>query len=522
MDTVYLEDKWDERTAAGLNEAEKLRYRSNLLGSDLRITNFGGGNTSSKIRQADPVTGEETEVLWVKGSGGDLGTITSKGFARLYMDKFLALRKKYRGREHEDEMVGYYPLCNAGLAGTPASIDTPLHGLIPYKHVDHMHPDWAIALAAAANGRFLLEEINAKYGLHLFWVDWQRPGYELALILEKGIRDNPSAEGAVLASHGLISWADEPAECYRNTIRIIDIMGRFIVPRVEKKGNKLFGGAQFEPRKDRKALAGRILPFMRGRVGAEKKLLGQFVDLPEVLRFVCSRNCKKLAFQGTSCPDHFVRTRIRPLYVDWNPEGGDLEALKTKFEERLRSYYADYASYYEQHRVTDSPAMRGANPTVVLIPGVGMLSFGKNLKEARRTGEFYVNAIHVMEGATAVGDKRRDKKIEASLVVDNYAALPQSEAFRIEYWALEEAKLRRQPPEQEMARQICLVVGGGSGIGRVFSHKLVKEGAHVAVADRDYEAAHQTIELIEKDFGAELALPLEIDITSRESIRKAL
>jgi rhamnulose-1-phosphate aldolase/alcohol dehydrogenase len=522
MKTIFLEDKWDKEAAASLGEAAKLSYRSNLLGSDLRITNFGGGNTSSKIRQADPLTGRETEVLWVKGSGGDLGSITVEGFAQLYMEKFLALRDKYRGREYEDEMVGYYPLCKIGLNNAPASIDTPLHGLIPFRHVDHMHPDWAIALAAAANGRLLLEEFNRKFGFHLFWVPWQRPGYELGVILEKAIKDNPSAEGAVMASHGIITWADEQYACYRNTIEIIDALGQFVQPRIEKKGKKLFGGAKYVSRDKGRDMAGQIFPFIRGFVCRGKKLIGDFVDLPEVLRFIQSRDGQKLAFQGTSCPDHFVRTRVRPLYADWDPQSDDLDSLKHSLEESFKKYHEDYVRYYEKNRVVDSPAMRGSNPTVVLVPGVGMMSFGKNKKEARRTGEFYVNAIHVMEGATALGDQRLDETIDESLVVENYVALSSRQAFKIEYWALEEAKLRRQPPEKEMAGNIALVVGGGSGIGREFSCKLIREGAHVAVADLDFESAQSTVTRIEKEHGPELAIPLRVDITDRDSIKNVL
>ncbi|GBE27544.1 glucose 1-dehydrogenase 2 [bacterium BMS3Bbin03] len=522
MKRVYLENKWDEEAASKMNGPELLRYRSNLLGSDLRITNFGGGNTSSKIHQADPVTGEETEVLWVKGSGGDLGSITLDGFACLYMDRFLALKQKYRGRAFEDEMVGYYPLCRFGLNDRPASIDTPLHGLLAFKHIDHMHPDWAIALAASANGKRKLAEFNERFGRHLIWIPWQRPGYHLGRMLEDAVHDHPESDGIILASHGLLTWGNTQYDCYRNTIDTIDALGQFVVPLVEAKGDELFGGAAHVSFENRREWAHQVFPYIRGRVGAIKPLIGSFVDSPEVLRFVNSRDAQKLAFQGTSCPDHFVRTKVRPFYVDWDPVNADPEALKKKVEKGLVRYRKDYEAYYRENKESGSPAMRNPNPTVVLVPGIGLFSFGKNKKEARITGEFYVNAIHVMEGATALNDGQIDSGIEKERVINNYVALPPREAFRIEYWALEEAKLRRQPPEKEMARKIALVVGAGSGIGRVFCSRLIKEGAQVVAADLDMKAAGETAERVESQFGRELVIPVSVDITDRLSVQQAL
>jgi len=521
MKLHYLEDKWDEEYVKDLDQPEILRYRSNLLGSDLRITNYGGGNTSSKVMQKDPVTNEEVEVLWVKGSGGDLGSISRDGFARLYMDKFRALRDRYRGKEYEDEMVDYYPLCRFGLNDRPASIDTPIHGLVPYKHVDHTHPDWGIALAAAANGKHMLEEFNERFGFNLIWLPWERPGYHLGTMLEDALKENPDAEGVVMASHGIHTWGDEQYACYRRTIEVIDALGQFINEKVEEKGEDLFGGQRFSPLDQREELAHQILPFVRGRVGAENQVLGNFVDLPEVLRFVNSEDAEALAFQGTSCPDHFVRTKVRPFYVDWTPDPNDIDGLMNAIESGLEKYRTEYQAYYDEHKEPDSPPMRDPNPRVVLIPGVGMLSFGKNKKEARVTGEFYVNAIHVMEGATALEDGRMDEGIDEDHVLNNYVALSPGEAFRIEYWALEEAKLKRRPPERELARKVALVVGAGSGIGRDCCSRLVEEGAHVMAADLDEELAAEVQDSLEDKHGPELARSTGIDITDRQSVLRA-
>jgi len=534
MSLKYLEDKWDSKLAGSLDEADTLRYRSNLLGSDLCITNFGGGNTSSKIVQTDPLTGQEVDVLWVKGSGGDLGSMERDGFARLYMDKFLALKDRYRGEDCEDEMVDYYPLCRFGLHDRPASIDTPLHGLMPFKHIDHTHPDWGIALAATANGQRQLAEFNKRFDYHLIWLPWRRPGYELGVMLAEALEANPQADGIILASHGLMTWGEDQYECYRSTIEIIDALGQFVVEKIEASGQELFGGARCQPRADRREVASRILPFVRGRIGQApsvrqladsgqaRGLIGQLVDLPEVLRFVCSRDAQRLAYQGTSCPDHFIRTKVRPFHVDWDPQKGDLDSLKEAVETGLTQYRRDYADYYEAHKTAGSPAMRDPNPTVVLIPGLDMLSFGKSKKEARITGEFYVNAIHVMEGATALADGTTDEGIDPDWVMNNYVALPPAEAFGIEYWALEEAKLQRQPPEKEMARRVAVVVGGGCGIGREFCNRLAREGAHIVVADRDESAARETTDQLKQNFGEDVALAVSLDITQRETVTKAM
>ena len=528
---AYLTDLWDNEFASGLDEPELLRYRSNLLGADLRITNFGGGNTSSKIVERDPLDGSERSVLWVKGSGGDLGSIKRSGFATLYLDKLLELESVYRGADLEDEMVALYPLCTFGLNPVAASIDTPLHGFLPFKHVDHLHPDWGIALAASANGYEKLAEFNARFGHKIIWVPWQRPGFELAMMLKKAVASNPGCDGIVLGGHGLFTWGDTQRECYLNTITVIDQLGQFVLEHVAKRSGTIFGGLRYSKRGDARKVATGIFPFLRGRVSVQRKLIGTYSDLPEVLDFVNSKDAKKLAFLGTSCPDHFLRTKVRPLYVDWD-SAGDVGTLRSAIDEALVQYRKDYAEFYAKHAEKSSPAQRDPNPTVVLIPGVGQFSFGKNKAESRITGEFYVNAIHVMEGAAGLGGLSKCPAVlpqagpaastDLFQVHDNYVALPTREAFRIEYWALEEAKLRRQPPEKELSRHIALVVGGGSGIGREVVRIAAERGAHVIVADRAVDAAEEVREEARKIAGKEGAISVGIDIRNRESIRAAI
>ena len=526
----YLEDRWDDQVARSLDQPELLRYRSNLLGSDLRITNFGGGNTSSKIQQTDPLSGRQEEVLWIKGSGGDLGSIKLTGLAALYSEKLQGLEHKYRGADYEDEMVDMYPLCAFGKNSVAASIDTPLHGFLPFPHIDHLHPDWGIALAASANGREKMEEFNRRFDHHLIWVPWQRPGFELAMMLRRAVQESTQCDGVVLGGHGLFTWGNTQQECYGNTISIIDQLGQFVVDHVENKGVKLFGGSRFEALDNRRDLALDIFPFLRGRVSGARHLIGNFSDLPEVLRFVNSAEAEKLAHLGTSCPDHFIRTKVRPLFVPWQPVGSVL-GLREQIESALKNYRKEYAEYYNSFARPDSPAMRDANPTVVLIPGIGMFSFGKSKTEARLTGEFYVNAIHVMEGATSLDTGTMPKILpqagaaaptSAFAVHSNYVALPPSEAFRIEYWQLEEAKIRRQPPEKELSRQVVLIVGGGSGIGREVALLAAERGAHVVVADRDDEAAKTVAEEARCISGKESGISVAVDIRRREVIRQSL
>jgi rhamnose utilization protein RhaD (predicted bifunctional aldolase and dehydrogenase)/NAD(P)-dependent dehydrogenase (short-subunit alcohol dehydrogenase family) len=530
----FLEDRWDDAIASKLDEPELLRYRSNLLGSDLRITNFGGGNTSSKLTEIDPLTGEPVTVLWVKGSGGDLGSIKRSGFATLYLDKVLSLEKSYRGVEQEDLIVGMYPMAAFRANPVAASIDTPLHGFLPFTHVDHLHPDWGIALAAAANGHTKMAEFNAEFGHKLVWLPWQRPGFELAMMLKRAVAENPGCDGIVLGGHGLFTWGDTQRESYLNTITIIDQLGQFLSCHGAKVGTAIFGGQVQQVREDRKAIATEILPFLRGRLGAHRRSIASFSDSEDVLGFVNSADAQRLGFLGTSCPDHFIRTKIRPMFVPWS-ETADLAVLKAQIVDSLKTYREDYKTYYQTHALPDSPALRDASPTVVLIPGVGMFSFGKNKTEARITGEFYTNAIHVMEGASALGhglpvinsgdfvpQSGPAAPASAFSVCTNYVALPPSEAFRIEYWALEEAKIRRQPPEKELTRKVVLVVGGGSGIGREVARLAIERGAHVFVADRDTAGAERVVNELKKLAPAEFSGWTSVDIRSRETIQGAL
>ena len=524
----FLEDRWDFARAATLDAAELLRYRSNLLGSDLRITNFAGGNTSSKIMDADPLSGEPVEVLWVKGSGGDLGSIKRTGFATLYMEKLLALERKYQGVDTEDEIAAMYPLCAFKNNPVAASIDTPLHGFLPFPHVDHLHPDWAIALAASANGKAKMDEFNREFGHRLVWVPWQRPGFELAMMMKRAVEENPGCDGIVLGGHGLFTWGQTQRECYLNTLTVIDQLGQFI--ERHGQGKTRFGGEAQPVRADRRELASKIAPFLRGRISAKHRFIASFSDAPDVLQFIDSVDARELAFLGTSCPDHFIRTKIRPLFVPWGA-GEDLNGLKNQIDIALSEYRDQYRQYYKTFATDDSPALRDPSPTVVLIPGMGMFSFGKNKIEARITGEFYANAIHVMEGASVLGDGEVTGPVPqcqpgmdpASFKVhSNYVALPAMEAFRIEYWALEEAKIRRQPPEKELSRRVAVVVGGASGIGREVAHLAALRGAHVFVADRNSEGAAQVAMELGSVTSTELTGSSSVDIRSRESIRTML
>ena len=528
----YLDDRWDESLAATLDEPGLLRYRSNLLGSDLRITNFGGGNTSAKITQSDPLDGAPRQVLWVKGSGGDLGSIQTSGFATLYLDKLHALEARYRGVEHEDDMVAMYPLCTFGPNPVAASIDTALHAFLPFAHVDHLHPDWGIALAAAANGRTRLEEFNTRFDQKLVWLPWQRPGFELAMMLQRAVRENPGCGGVVLGGHGLFTWGETSRQCYRNTLAVIDQLGQFVLDHIERR--PLFGGERYATCPDCANIALELLPFIRGRVSAHERRIATYSAAPEVLRFVNSVDAAPLAHLGTSCPDHFIRTKIRPLFVDWNPQSQNMIGLRARIDEALVTYREEYARYYQSFAQRDSPSMRDSSPTVVLVPGVGMFSFGKSKTESRVTGEFYINAIHVMEGASALGDGEAGGAPEnlpqagaaapasAFHVHSNYVALPESEAFRIEYWKLEEAKIRRQAPEKEFSRRIVMVVGGASGIGRETALLAARRGAHVVVADRNITDAARVAAEAQSIAGSEAAAATGIDIRLRDSIRQAL
>ena len=526
----YLKDLWDETVAAGLDEADLLRYRSNLLGADLRITNFAGGNTSTKAIEIDPLNGQECEVMWVKGSGGDLGSMKRAGLASLYIDKLHALEHIYRGVDFEDEMVDMYPLCTFKNNPVAASIDTPLHGFLPFRHVDHLHPDWAIALAASANGLEKMADFNQRFGHKLIWIPWQRPGFELGLMMKKAIDANPDCDGIVLGGHGLFTWGETHRESYLNTITMIDQLGQFVNEHAERKGEKIFGGVRFLSRGDRAEFGIELLPYLRGQVSSNRRVIATYSDLPEVLKFVNSVDGEALAYLGTSCPDHFIRTKIRPLYVKWDP-AGDLAGLKTAIAAGLKNYRKEYAEYYESHAEKGSPAMRDDNPSIVLVPGIGMFSFGKSKPESRVTGEFYTNAIHVMEGASAMGEGAPPSELpqagpaaptSAFKVHTNYVALPALEAFRIEYWKMEEAKIRRQPAEKQLSRQIAVIVGGGSGIGREVALLAAERGAHVVVADRDVAGAEAVTAELKAITGKEFAVAVSVDIRNRETIREAL
>jgi rhamnose utilization protein RhaD (predicted bifunctional aldolase and dehydrogenase)/NAD(P)-dependent dehydrogenase (short-subunit alcohol dehydrogenase family) len=513
MQLRHLQDLWNDDETRGMDEPELLRYRSNLLGRDLRLTNFGGGNTSAKVSMEDPVTGDSVDVLWVKGSGGDLGSIKRDGFATLYMDRLLALKGRYGGVEEEDSMAEMYPLCTFGNNHRAASIDTPLHGFLPFRHVDHLHPDWAIALAAAANGPEHLEAIEAEYGIRLAWLPWKRPGFELGLWLERATKDG--VDGVILGSHGLFTWGATSRESYLSTLRVIDAIGDYVLGRIAALGDGLFGGQTVEVVADREKVAVELMPVLRGRAG---KVVGHFDGSETVLRFVNSAMAEELAWQGTSCPDHFVRTRVRPLFLR------DV----SKIDEAFVQYARDYTAYYEENKLPDSPAMRGAAPTVVLVPGVGMFSFGKNKTEARITGEFYVNAINVMAGATALsggggGDRLPPQAREGDAgwaVVSNYVSLPPREAFNIEYWLLEEAKLKRMPAEKELSRKVAVLVGASPGIGRQVAERLLEQGAHLVVVDINLELATGLATDLQSRFGREFVSPGQVDITDRESVRR--
>jgi rhamnose utilization protein RhaD (predicted bifunctional aldolase and dehydrogenase)/NAD(P)-dependent dehydrogenase (short-subunit alcohol dehydrogenase family) len=533
-ETRLLQNLWDEGEASRLaaEPLELLRYRSNLLGADLRITNFGGGNTSSKSTLPDPLTGEAVRVLAVKGSGGDLRSIAANGFAILYLDRLEGLISRYRGEAHEDEMVGLYPLCAFGENRVAASIDTPLHAFLPFDHVDHLHPDWAIALAASANGHRKLEEFNARYGRRIAWVPWQRPGFELGLMLRRAVEEHPGCDGIVLGSHGLFTWGVTQAGCYRNSIRTIDQMGQFVGEHAGRTGRTLFGGAAITPAPQGDDVVAAVLPHLRGAVSSNRRVIAHVERSDDALVFANSAWAEELCALGTSCPDHFLRTRISPMFVPWHPDVDDVSTLRERIDERLAKYRDDYAAYYKTFATPRSPALRDSNPSVVVIPAVGIFGFAKDKREARITTEFFVNAIHVMAGATALEDSgaptgalpqaRRPEQAAQFNSFHNYVALPRAEAFRIEYWALEEAKLQRMPAEQEFSRKIALVAGGGSGIGREVALQLARRGAHVVVADQNVEAAATTWSDARNLSSAEMGMSAAIDLSSRESIRRAV
>ncbi|WP_424988720.1 bifunctional rhamnulose-1-phosphate aldolase/short-chain dehydrogenase [Microbulbifer sp. S227A] len=499
----HLENKWDVALADTMSEPEKLLYRSNLLGSDKRITNFGGGNTSAKVTQKDPLTGDMVEVLWVKGSGGDVGSIKMDGFSTLYMDKLNALRGIYRGVEFEDEMVGFLPHCTFNLNPRAASIDTPLHAYVPKKHVDHMHPDAIIAIAAAKDSKALTQKI---FGDSIGWLPWKKPGYELGLWLSDFCEKNPDAKGVVLESHGLFTWADDAQDCYELTLEIIQTaMDWFETETTDKDA---FGGAihQSLSAEDRRATAARLMPAIRGYVSRQQHMVGHFTDSEAVLEFVNAKDMKRLAALGTSCPDHFLRTKICPLVVDFDPAKPDVDATIAGLSEAISEYRVGYQAYYDRCKKDNSPAIRDPNAVVYLIPGVGMITFAKDKATARISGEFYVNAINVMRGADAVSE---------------YQGLPEQEAFDIEYWLLEEAKLQRMPAPKSMAGRVALVTGGAGGIGAATAERYLREGACVMLADIDDAALVDTLEGLSGKYSSDVVRTVNMNVTDEVAVAEA-
>jgi rhamnose utilization protein RhaD (predicted bifunctional aldolase and dehydrogenase)/NAD(P)-dependent dehydrogenase (short-subunit alcohol dehydrogenase family) len=531
-ETTHLNDLWNDQHARPLegNPLAELRYRSNLLGADLRITNFGGGNTSSKFELPDPFTGRPVRVLAVKGSGGDIGSITESGFALLYLDRLEQLKELYRGETNEDQMVRYYPLSAFGENRVAASIDTPLHAFLPFLHVDHLHPDWAIALAASANGKRKLEQFNREFERRIVWLPWQRPGFELALLIERAVQQDPGAEGLILGGHGLFTWGMTQRDCYLNSIHTIDQMGEFIRRHQENKG-ALFGGIEHAPLPDRKAIAAQILPVLRGALSSQRRVIAHYADADDALTFAGSKWAQQLSALGTSCPDHFLRTRVCPWFLHFDSAREDVSVLKARIRIEVASYRAAYKKYYETWATPDSPKLRDSNPSVVVVPGVGLFGFGKNKKEARITTEFFINAIHVMAGANALEDGEASHPLPQARLAEqseqfthfhNYVALPRSEAFRIEYWALEEAKLQRMPPEAEFSRKIALVIGGASGIGREVARLLGHKGAHVVVADFDQPGAARVADEVGAISSPEFVTATAADLGSSESLAQAV
>lgn len=518
---------WDDAKAASLSPSDRLVYRSNLLGSDQRITNTGGGNTSSKLSETDPLTGKDVEVLWVKGSGGDLRTSTRENFSSLYQQKLIELQSVYATRKDkglksqaEDDMVGMYTHTTFNLNPRASSIDTPLHSFLPGKHVDHMHPNAIIAVAASKNCQKLTKEI---FGDSMDYVPWMRPGFELGLAMQEISRKNPAVKAIMMGQHGFISWDDDEKVCYTRTLEFIEKAALYIESKYEAKGGhaKAFGGEKYQtlPEEKRHSTLAGILPWLRGQVSQHRRFIGTVQEDEAILRFVNSNDAARLAELGTSCPDHFLRTKIKPLYVDWNPASGDVASLKAMLKDGLAKYREDYTAYYNRCKHSNSPAIRDANPTVILIPGLGMIAWGKDKSESRVTAEFYNCAVEVMRGAEAI---------------DEYIALPQQEAFDIEYWLLEEAKLKRMPAEKELARQVVIVIGAGSGIGKETAHRIMREGAHVVCVDLKEESAAGTAKEITDKYGIGIgvagsgisgcgpALGLPADITNRASIRAML
>ncbi len=504
----YVSYLWDDEVAAKLagDEVALLIYRSNLLGADLRLTNYGGGNTSCKVSQKDPLTDSQTEVMWVKGSGGDLGTLKKNGLAALYVDRLRSLKNIYRGVEHEDEMVALFNHCIFDLDSKAPSIDTPLHGFLPFKHIDHLHPDAAIAIAAAKDGKRITQEL---FKGTIGWVEWKKPGFELGLQLKQCLDENPGIRGIMLGSHGLFTWGDTAYESYVNTLEVIETCSAYLEEHYGKKG-PVFGGQWIQslPLEQRSAQAAAIAPVLRGLCSSNQSMIGHFTDDVRVLEFINSKELSRLAPMGTSCPDHFLRTKISPLVLGLNPDSdlSQAQEIKVKLEPAFEAYRQMYTDYYEKCKHPNSPAIRDANPVVILFPGVGMFTFAKDKQTARVAAEFYINAINVMKGAEAVSE---------------YTSLPHQEAFNIEYWLLEEAKLQRMPKPKPLTGKIALVTGSAGGIGKAIAKKFASEGAVVVLNDMNAERLAQAGEEFEKQFGKDAYATAQLDVTSTDDIKKA-
>jgi rhamnulose-1-phosphate aldolase/alcohol dehydrogenase len=500
---------WDEKKAAELagDEVALLVYRSNLLGADLRLTNYGGGNTSCRAMAKDPLTGNETEIMWVKGSGGDLGTMKRNGLAALYLDRLRALTSVYRGIEHEDEMVELFNHCIYDLNSKAPSIDTPLHGFLPFKHIDHLHPDAAIAIAAAKDGKQITKDLfKGKIG----WVEWQRPGFDLGLKLKKCLEDNPGIRGIMLGSHGLFTWGNTAFESYVNTLEVIEQCAEYLESNYGKK-RPVFGGQKNKSldKNLRLQQASALAPVLRGFCSSKNRMIGHFTDDERVLEFMNSNDLGRLAPMGTSCPDHFLRTRISPLVLDLKPDENlsDVKSLKERLLPAFEGYRKMYTAYYEKCKHPNSPAIRDANPVVILYPGVGMFTFAKDKQTARVASEFYINAINVMKGAEAISE---------------YTSLPHQEAFNIEYWLLEEAKLQRMPKPKPLSGKIALITGSGGGIGKAIAKKFVEEGACVILNDNDEGRLKEAGEEFNKKFGKDTFATVLLDVTNARQITDAM
>ncbi|MEY4381408.1 MAG: hypothetical protein RJA92_788 [Bacteroidota bacterium] len=502
----YLWDDEKAKTMEG-DEVALLIYRSNLLGADLRLTNYGGGNTSCKAMAKNPLTGEATEVMWVKGSGGDIGTLTKSGLAALYVDRLRSLKNVYRGIEHEDEMVELFNHCIYDLASKAPSIDTPLHGFLPFKHIDHLHPDAAISIAAAKDGKKITQDLFAgKIG----WVEWQKPGFDLGLQLKQCLDENPGIKGIMLGSHGLFTWGDTAYESYLNTLDVVETCAQFLEDHTGKKG-PVFGGSKMESlaSPERLSQAAALAPVLRGLCSSHTKMIGHFTDDARVLEFINSNDLDRLAPLGTSCPDHFLRTKISPLVLTLAPaqDLSDAAAVKTILTPAFEAYRAMYANYYNSCKHNNSPAMRDANPVVILYPGVGMFTFAKDKQTARVAAEFYINAINVMRGAEAVSE---------------YTSLPRQEAFNIEYWLLEEAKLQRMPKPKSLTGRVALVTGSAGGIGKAIAKKFAAEGACVILNDINQERLDTATQEFKQLFGKDAVGAALLNVTDESSITTAM